>query len=39
MSDFVRLERRMTGTLFSAQDKAEGMGAFIRKRKPGFKGM
>ena len=32
------LERRAFDTLFDTEDKAEGMTAFIEKRKPEFKG-
>ncbi|CAE7405740.1 fadB1 [Symbiodinium microadriaticum] len=37
LSEGVRFERRLFHSLFSTEDKAEGMAAFIEKRDPDFK--
>ena len=33
----VRFERRLFHSMFATKDKAEGMAAFVEKRKPNFK--
>ena len=33
----VRFERRLFHSMFATKDKAEGMAAFVEKRKPEFK--
>jgi len=37
LTEGVRFERRVFHSLFATEDKAEGMAAFIEKRKPHFK--
>ena len=37
LAEGVRFERRVFHSLFATEDKAEGMGAFVEKRKPHFK--
>ena len=36
--DGFRYEAALFGVLFSTEDQREGMGAFVEKRKAGFKG-
>jgi len=36
--DGFRYEASLFGVLFATEDQKEGMGAFVEKRKPGFKG-
>ena len=37
LSEGVRFERRLFHSMFATKDKAEGMEAFVEKRKPNFK--
>ena len=37
LSEGVRFERRLFHSMFATKDKAEGMAAFVEKRKPNFK--
>jgi len=37
LAEGVRFERRLFHSMFATKDKAEGMSAFIEKRKPEFK--
>jgi len=37
LSEGVRFERRLFQSTFATDDRAEGMAAFVEKRKPGFK--
>ncbi len=37
LAEGIRFERRVFHSLFSTEDKAEGMAAFVEKRKPQFK--
>lgn len=37
LSEGVRFERRLFHSMFATKDKAEGMEAFVEKRKPSFK--
>ena len=37
LAEGVRFERRLFHSAFATEDKAEGMAAFVAKRKPGFK--
>jgi enoyl-CoA hydratase len=37
LDEGVRFERRVFHSLFATEDKAEGMAAFVEKRKPHFK--
>ncbi len=37
LAEGVRFERRLFHSAFATEDKAEGMAAFVEKRKPGFK--
>ena len=37
LSQGVKLERRLFHSLFAFEDQAEGMAAFVEKRKPAFK--
>ena len=36
LSEGVRFERRLFGSLFATRDQKEGMAAFVEKRKPSF---
>jgi len=37
LAEGIRFERRLFHSMFATKDKAEGMAAFIDKRKPDFK--
>ena len=37
LAEGVRFERRLFHSMFATKDKAEGMAAFVEKRKPEFK--
>jgi enoyl-CoA hydratase len=37
LAEGIRFERRMFHASFATEDQKEGMGAFVEKRKPGFK--
>ena len=37
LADGIRFERRLFHSMFATKDKAEGMAAFVEKRKPEFK--
>ena len=38
LSEGIRFERRVFHSMFSLEDKKEGMSAFAEKRTPAFKG-
>ena len=37
LAEGIRFERRLFHSMFATKDKAEGMAAFVEKRKPEFK--